>query len=188
MLSFGEESEFIDLSIPALPSQFDYAADAGSLMLEQFRLKPKFRTWFDIHSAFATELESQALTIMDQRGLEAALGIQLDALGALLGIERHGYSDSDYRIFLRARCAVIASGSHVESIAAVLQIFADGFGLSGLYLRQEAQTVVLHCSVPSWGQILGALFAEQLAACAEAGTKLILLFEPPEALFTFVEA
>lgn len=176
-----------DTSLVLPASAFDYAADAIGLLLSQFRDKPKFAAWFDLHSGFATEIESQYLALNEQRTIAAAVGVQQDAIGAWLGVAREGLDDSEYRIFLTARAAVIGSNSSIDAIESVLAIFAAGFGLSLLRLRVEPDTLVLHCTIGSWQQILGNLFAEQLATQPSAGTRLILEFEPPELLFRFEE-
>lgn len=188
MTSFGETELAVDVTIPLEPVQFDYATDSKSKLLQQFKNKPKFAAWLEIHSAFATELEQVLLTIDAQRDLANAVGVQLDKLGSLMGVQRHGLSDDDYRVFLEARAAVVGSSSDLESIIRVLQIFASSFGFGELDVRQEPNTIIVHCQVGSWQQALGALVAEQLADIPAAAYKLILEYETPEALFTFVEA
>ena len=62
------------------------------------------------------DLEDVLQALRTQRSIDAAVGAQLDMIGAIVGQPRNGMTDDDYRIYCRARIATNRSGGSYEDL------------------------------------------------------------------------
>lgn len=67
---------------------------------------------------FAT-LEAALLALLTQRGVDTAIGAQLDVLGKIVGQARNGLDDDDYRRYVRARISANRSQGVAEDLIKV---------------------------------------------------------------------
>jgi hypothetical protein len=65
------------------------------------------------------EVEDAMLAILEQRSIDLAVGVQLDALGKLVGQPRLGLDDETYRRYVRARVATNRSDGNIEDVIKV---------------------------------------------------------------------
>lgn len=65
------------------------------------------------------ELEAVLFTLRDQRSLGAAVGVQLDRIGTILGLARTSSVDADYRSDLYVQAGINVGNGTVEEILAV---------------------------------------------------------------------
>lgn len=167
------------------------ACDAGlARLLSQFGSSPLLRALI-CSLADPADLLAQALTdVQTYRSLDTAIGVQLDALGDLIGLLRNGDVDADYRRFLRAKVAANASHGHADELIEILELLDNGFAPSEITLTEHfPATVILHALVPEVGGLtLGARFVEILRQAKANAVRLILEFEEDGVvLFTFDE-
>lgn len=124
-LAFDDGS--FDALFPAVPSPTpgvevpDHAAAAIGRLPQQFR-KPRVESLLRILATPGQPLESALWQLLTQRSVANSLGVQLDAIGTIVGQPRGGTDDETYRVFLRARIAANRSRGTVEDILRVLNL------------------------------------------------------------------
>lgn len=148
-------------------------------LVEQFRRKTK---WTALLSAFlkqAQDLEDALWQLFTQRGLDTAIGAQLDVIGRIVGEPRYSSpDDEEYRMRIKARIRVNLSSGTPEDIYAVFYaLLGAGTKMrivpgypAGFVLKIE-QTVTA---------AQAALFSRFLSAARMAGVyALVEWFESP---------
>lgn len=95
------------------------------------RLKQQFKGQANV-AALLTALVTQGQAVEDalwqlltERGIDAAVGAQLDALGAIVGQPRAGRLDDAYRRFITARISTNKSNGIAEDVLTVSQLVLD---------------------------------------------------------------
>ena len=72
-------------------------------------------------------LEDTLQQLLTERTVETAVGVQLDALGSLVGVGRGGLDDDTYRRYIRAQITINKSDGLIEEMLTVadLLVFDD---------------------------------------------------------------
>lgn len=73
----------------------------------------------------AQALNDAATELLDAVSLDEAVGVQLDGLGQIIGIERNGLSDGLYRSLLRAYIRVNTSGGTIEDLLEIARLASN---------------------------------------------------------------
>lgn len=94
----------------------DHLATGLTRILEQFKDKNNVKALCFAALPQSQDLETTIFALLDQRGLDTAVGTQLDDLGDLLDLGRAGFSDDDYRKLLKAQMLIYRSNGTVEDI------------------------------------------------------------------------
>lgn len=102
-------------------------SDNLELMLEQYRNSTNLRAGIDAENDQAVELEKALFEIRDEYYIDVAVGVQLNVIGAIIGVDRGGLSDADYRIQIKAQGALIGSGEPEFIISVLKTLFAATF-------------------------------------------------------------
>lgn len=82
---------------------FDHVAEGLNRLLTQFHDRPNFAGVVSSLAGQIQELETVAWQLLTERTLTAAVGVQLDGLGGIVGEVRAGRLDLDYRAAIRGR-------------------------------------------------------------------------------------
>lgn len=99
---------------------------AALARLAQFlRDKPNFAGVLASLTGRAQELETALQQLLGERDLDTAAGAQLGVLGRLVGQQRGGATDDEYRIQIRARIRVNASSGTVPEILEIFGLLWD---------------------------------------------------------------
>jgi hypothetical protein len=67
------------------------------------------------------ELETMWFELINERTMDTAVGVQLDGLGDIVGEERFGRNDDDYRVAIKGRIRLNLSNGTAEDIVAVIR-------------------------------------------------------------------
>jgi hypothetical protein len=87
------------------------------------------------------EAENAAQQVATLRGIDTASGQQLDNLGALVGQQRQGMSDADYRLRIRARLLINRSSGTTPELIAVFELLAPPGAV--IAIRNESPATVV---------------------------------------------
>lgn len=163
----------------AAPGVLDHCALGIERLATQFRHKPRIEA---LVCALASRWAGpdQALSdIQAFRAIGTGVGAQLDAIGDLLDLLRHGLTDDVYRTRLQAKALANASDGYPDQLLAILLALDVGFDPSEVsYTREPHATALMHCQVPQGSDALGPVYVERfLAPAAMAGVRLILEYE-----------
>lgn len=99
--------------------------DALSTIYTQFQGAPVMDAIIASYAIQAQELEVVFVSLWVLRSLEYAENDQLDVLGKIVGEERKGRSDADYKIAIGARIRTNKSNATVEDIIAAMVAAED---------------------------------------------------------------
>jgi len=109
-----------------LTEKTTHDAEALATFLEQFKGQAILSALLSSYVAQVQELEAVFFDVLASRTIDAAEGDQLDLLGALVGQPREGRSDSDYRIWIKARIRVnLSSGTSNDILATIDAILSS---------------------------------------------------------------
>jgi len=96
-----------------------------SRFLEQYKGTIAFKRLIEIYLESVQELEDVAFQVILKRMLENATDIQLDTLGAIVGEQRQGKDDDNYRIWIAVRIRLNRSFGTPVDIIDVVQLATD---------------------------------------------------------------
>lgn len=163
----------------------NHATEIVDLLIQQFKNDPGMTGFASIFGAKVQEIEDALWQLYTLRGIDTALGAQLDNLGKVIGYPRQGLSDNDYRLRLKAK---IALNRDSGTTAEILSIFGLLLPTLSLQLTETPPGgFELHVVGVIPGTIsvseLGAILQSARAACIEAQ----LIYSPviPANTFTY---
>lgn len=77
------------------------------------------------HAQLSQRAEDLVWMTMEQRLISQAKGVFLDFWGSVVGVDRGGLTDGEYRRFIRARIAINGSLGEIERLIALILILTD---------------------------------------------------------------
>lgn len=96
-----------------------HSETALGYVLSQFEDSPRLRKLVEIIGDQIQLAENLAYSVWEQRFLDAATGVILDAFGKIVQVQRLGDSDDIYRRVIAGTIAANMSNTHGDTIAAV---------------------------------------------------------------------
>lgn len=99
----------------------NHAAEISTLLIGHFQEDPAMVSFSTIFGNKVQEIEDALWQLYTERGIDTAIGAQLDILGKILGYTRGGLDDDTYRLRLRGK---IALNRDSGTITEILDIFA----------------------------------------------------------------
>jgi hypothetical protein len=99
-----------------------HTADALARLPQQFQDKPKLAALISALVDPVQDLENAWWQLLVERAIGVAVGTQLDSIGVIVGQDRIGLSDDDYRRYLRARIAVNRSSGVDDDLIIVARL------------------------------------------------------------------
>lgn len=155
-------------------------------LLEQFKNKAVLTALLNSYLARVQELEDATWEVIFARNLKDGQGVVLDWIGTIVGRDRQGLGDDDYRIALRAQIRINRTQGKPEDVIDVASLsLPDQTNFTyteqypcGIYLEVLDQ-VVFSVSV---------LFRLLVKAKA-GGVRLFLIYsiDPPATVFQFAD-
>jgi len=110
------------------PKITDHVQQALNRLLQQYKGKPKYAAFFTVLVQQIQDLEDGIFPLDEGRQFYngtsyPAEGAQLDGIGEIVGIDRNGLSDEQYRIFILGKIAQNFSDATMPTIIKILDIF-----------------------------------------------------------------
>lgn len=162
------------------------------LLITQFRKKrpensdPNPNNLIELLSVFLKQVqyvEYIESDLLQLRFLDFANGVQLDGIGAIVGEERNGKSDEEYRIAIKFRVYINRSSGEAEVLIAFVKDFTNATRVR----LQEAYPAGLYIFTNGTNVIQNFNLKEAIEQLMAAGVKLRGLFylDPDATYFTF---
>jgi hypothetical protein len=104
----------------------EHAGAAFARLATQFRDKPNLAAVLLAVLPQVQALEDALFQLYSERGIDTAIGAQLDVLGRIVGEARQGKDDETFRTFIRARVLVNRSSGTIPEILAILAALLAG--------------------------------------------------------------
>lgn len=104
----------------SLTEKTDHVEEAISNLIEFFKRKPKMVSTLTAFVNQIQDLEIMFFQLLNEVTLDNAIGVQLDGIGAIVGEEREGRNDDDYRLAIRVRILLNLSNGTPEEILTIV--------------------------------------------------------------------
>lgn len=108
------------MSIPVLNSE--RYATAIARLIDVFREKDNFKNLLSTYTEESQEIENVAFDLLNGFWLSTATGVQLDAIGEIVGVARQGASDVIYRVRIRARIKLNSTSGTPNQIIELVKL------------------------------------------------------------------
>lgn len=99
-----------------------HCEDGTALLLSQFRDKPRLEAALCALLAGVQDLDDAAWSLLTERWLATAVGVQLDRIGLILDYPRQGWYDETYRVLLGAQILTLRSKGRWQDLARILDV------------------------------------------------------------------
>ena len=152
----------------------DHTAQALERLCEQFKGKANIVKLLTALTGTVQEAETALWDLFTMRSVDTAAGVYLDAIGEIVGQERGGLADVDYRRLIRARIATNRSRGTISDVLRIADLVLND---PSAYLEidnQGAAAYVLRVLNVSITDELAELLIEFLRAATAAGVRVVL--------------
>lgn len=102
-----------------------HVADAVKRLLWQFRDKPNIVAVVESYAVQIQELEYVFMSLLVDRYVSTAEGVQLDGIGGIVGETRQNRTDLDYRVAIQGRILRNRAHSRAEDILTLFRFLLD---------------------------------------------------------------
>lgn len=162
----------------------DYCESGKDLLLEQYKGKPRMEAMVCILREELQEVEDALWDLYTRRSVNSATWAAEDVLGAIVGRDRAGMSNEDYRCWIKAQILVNRSSGYGEELIAILKaIFGQGASVELREYYPASVIITLNDELAVSRRVVGAI----LQTAKAAGVRLIFehtLVDPDDG-FTF---
>ncbi len=131
----------------ALDHITDHVAQAQALLISQYKNKPRIAAMVASWGIEGQAVEDALYDVILLRLVDAASGVQLDAIGRVVGELRRARVDATYRLYLAARIRINRSQGQAGDLIAVLAIVETAPYTFGTYAT--ANVVVEFVTIPT---------------------------------------
>lgn len=130
--------------------QGDHRTDGLAKMLAQFKGLPRIEALVGALMDQIQKIENVLWGLYTEDWIDTASGDRLDVLGAVVGEERGGATDDDYRAFIRARIRVNRSTGLLSELVEIVRLIqSDDLGVrareyypAALQVEPEEEVIV----------------------------------------------
>lgn len=126
----------------------DYEQRASRLARRLFRNAPRIDAVLRTGGRGAQQIEDMSFDALVSDNPDHATGEALDRWGRIVGEQRRGLNDRDYRRFIRARILANISPDDIDSIVEVWRVLTEPDDVSVHWLRPAAYALVTHREAP----------------------------------------
>lgn len=170
--------------------------DSGvALLIDHFQSKENFVSLFSTYAEQTQELEDTFFDLFNGFQLDTAEGAQLDAIGEIVGADRGGLSDTNYRFRIRARVLLnVTSGTPNQILAIVAAVLAGASFPSAITFSYTPYypasfLIELFSTLDNVDDTLANEIALALIEATPAGVQSALIYSnnPDNNTFTFAD-
>jgi len=147
--------------------------------------KPRIESLLRMYGQELQELEDSAYAMIVERYLDVAVGAQLDQYGVLVGEDRDGLTDDEYRSFIEARILSNLSRGEINRMTQILSIIGRAVGAvryfplypAGMWFDFETEATLSDTALTK--------IVEQMTEVAPAGVEVQAIVQGPTGMFRF---
>jgi len=126
-----------------LTQKTTHTAEALDHLLEVLKGKPDLAAFITPFIDQIQDAENAAFELIDERTIAAAVGVQLDGIGQIIGETRDGRTDDDYRAGLQAKILINKTSGTIEEIIEIIDILiSNSIEFEDLYPASFYVTIV----------------------------------------------
>lgn len=159
----------------------NHVAEAIGNLIEQFKGKPNLEALISSYVTQIQDAENAAFQLITDRSIDTATGAQLDGIGQVVGLDRDGLSDDDYRTRLRVQIRLNLSTGTIEDVLTVATLITGGS--VELFEGWPASIVVTIFELTEDPALVAQIISE--ARSAGVGSQLIYSPSPEGEIFSF---
>lgn len=159
----------------------EHVKKALSRLIEQFKPCPNINSLVRIHAERVQGMEAAAAPLLTRRAIDTAAGDALDIVGEIVGQERGGRTDADYRVAIRFRIAINTSNGEPETVISATRFFTNATRVR----YRDMVWVPAHVFLFTDGFTLPDDLYSGIKAIMPAGVSLYLVWHPGEPWFQF---
>jgi hypothetical protein len=118
--------------------------------------------------------ENACIQLLTQRGVDVAVGAQLDVLGRIVGQPRSGLMDDVYRRYIRARIATNRATGKREELINIANLILNNTATGVVLIHTEAgATLILETRIPVDLDTM-AVLVNMLGSAVAVGVRIIV--------------
>lgn len=104
----------------------EHVEKALARVVEQFKTSPRLNALLSLFAERDQLVDDQFWELYTERWVDTATGVQLDALGGIVGQEREGRDDATFRLWISARVVANRSNGHPDDTLRILELISAG--------------------------------------------------------------
>lgn len=147
-----------------------HVADAPTRLVEQFKGQANVEALLGVFAQQVQELEDALFEILDESTLETAVGAQLDGFGTIVGEERQGRTDNDYRLAIASRISLNVISGTIEQL---IELITGLIFSSQTVELTESFPAVFTIRIPDEISVDGARVSMFIQSAKPAGVRAI---------------
>jgi hypothetical protein len=149
----------------ALTEKLNHVAEALDNLVQQFKGSGNLALFITSWVNEVQELEGMWFDLLENRWIATAVGAQLDGLGSIVGEDRQGRPDAEYRVAIIARVGINIGSGTPEQIITYVTTVTDGANVELAEFFPAALTVrAVTTLTTAEATIIGNLLKEIKAA------------------------
>jgi hypothetical protein len=151
-----------------------HATEAVSRLCEFLKDKPKAIAYLTALCGPAQAIEDVLIQLLTERTVDTAIGAQLDTLGRIVGQDREGLGDDDFRRYIRARIATNRSSGLTNELLLISRLIVNDSDAAIRLTPSYPATVVIRVSSIEVTEDVASALVKFLRLAASGGVRVIL--------------
>lgn len=133
----------------------------------------------------AQAIEDTAQQMLTERYVDTAVGAQLDIIGRIVGQDRDGLVDDDYRRFIRARIAANDSDGTIEDLILISFLIVYDGNVTYTVDNQGVAGVMMRLTGAAVADVNADILIKFLDRAVSGGVRVVLEYsdQPPSTWF-----
>jgi hypothetical protein len=152
-----------------MPKITSHVADAQARLLSQFSEAGNLKNTVAALTESIQDYEDLVFPLFTLLDIDAMEGEQLDGIGSIVGEDRQGRTDAEYREAIRLRVSLNVSSGEPETVIALFKALTDPTG-PVVYYEEQPAAYSIYGDGDQFAQLLAAM-----EAASPAGVHVSLL-------------
>ncbi len=160
--------------MPEMTKITTHVADAQGRLPEQFKTAGNFKNLIAAFAESTQDFEDLVYPLFTLLDIDAMEGVQLDGIGSIVGEDRLGRSDAEYRAAIRIRITLNVSSGEPETVISLFKSLTNPTGAID-YFEDYPAGYVIFGDGDQYAELLAAMEAASPAGVYVGLLDLFLL-------------